>query len=55
MEGGQFPSQGLQSLSQYYLISDSYSHSHKAVSVWGEGPKIYIFFKSNVKFEKYQK
>ena len=25
------------------LISDSYSHSHKAVSVWGEGPKIYFF------------
>ena len=22
------------------LISDSYPHSHKAESVWGEGPKI---------------
>ena len=26
------------------LISDSYPHSHKAVSVWGEGPKIFFFF-----------
>ena len=26
------------------LISDSYSHSHEAVSVWGEGFKIYVFF-----------
>ena len=26
------------------LISDFYSHPHEAVSVWGEGPKIYIFF-----------
>ena len=25
------------------LISDSYSHSHKAVSVWGENHKIYFF------------
>ena len=24
------------------LITESYSHSHKAVSVWGEGPKIYL-------------
>ena len=23
--------------------SDSYPHSHKAVSIWGEGLKIYIF------------
>ena len=26
------------------LISDSYPHSHKAVSIWGEVPKIYFFF-----------
>ena len=25
------------------LISDSYPHSHKAVSAWGEGHKIYFF------------
>ena len=25
------------------LISDSYPHSHKAVFVWGEGPKIFFF------------
>ena len=24
------------------LISDSYPPSHKVVSIWGEGPKIYI-------------
>ena len=47
MEDRQFPSQGQD------LISDSYPHSHKALSVWAEGPKIYnIFKKSNVKFEK---
>ena len=25
------------------LISESYPHSHKAVSVWREDPKIYFF------------
>ena len=35
-------SQGLWSLSQE-LITDSYPHSHKAVSVWNEGHKKYFF------------
>ena len=44
MENGGFPS-GTVEIKSQDLISDSYPHSHKALSVWGEGPKIYIFFK----------
>ena len=42
MEDGLFPSRGLWSFKSKDLISDSYPHSHKAISVWGKGPK-YIF------------
>ena len=34
------------------FISYSYPHSHKVVSVWGEGSKICCFFLNKVKFEK---
>ena len=45
MDDGRFSSQELWSeFKSQELISYSYPHSHKAVSVWREGPKIYIFF-----------
>ena len=39
MEDGRFPEE----FKSLELIFDSYPHSHKAESVWGESPKIYIF------------
>ena len=54
MKYGRFPSQGLLSFKSQDLISDSYPHSYKAVSIWGEDPKIYLK-KSNDESMKFAK
>ena len=44
MEDGLFPSPGTVVFKSQDLISDSYPHSHKAVSVWGRRSQNIYFF-----------